>query len=72
MKIPKEIENWLKYEKVRRSGMFNMITQWNLAAECANLNKSEYNEVIKRYSILKTKAEKLYTPTQIDDMIKLI
>lgn len=72
MKIPKEIENWMKYEKVRRSGAFNMITEWKQAAKAAKLSDKDYNSTIKRYSILKSKAEKLYTPTQIDDMIKLI
>lgn len=72
MTIPQEIENWFKYEKVRRGGKFNMIMEWESAAKEANLSKKEYNNVIKRYHILKDKAEELYTPTQIDDMIKLI
>ena len=72
MIISKEIENWLKYEKVRRSGKFNMIMEWKQAAKDAKLSDKDYNSTIKRYLILKSKAEKLYTPTQIDDMIKLI
>lgn len=72
MTIPKEIENWMRYEKVRRSGVFNMITEWKQAAKAAKLSDKDYNSTIKRYSILKSKAEKLYTPTQIDDMLKLI
>ena len=72
MTIPKEIENWLKYEKVRRSGKFNMIMEWKQAAKEANLSDKDYNSTVKRYSVLKSKAEKLYTQTQIDDMIKLI
>jgi hypothetical protein len=72
MTIPKEIENWMKYEKVRRTGMFNMILGYKMASKTAGLSIKEYNEVLKRYHILKEKAEKLYTPTQIDDMIKLI
>ena len=72
MTIPKEIENWLKYEKVRRSGKFNMIMEWKQAAKDAKLSDKDYNYTIKRYSVLKTKVEKLYTQTQIDDMIKLI
>lgn len=72
MTIPKEIENWMKYEKVRRTGMFNMILEYKMASKTAGLSIKEYNEVLKRYHILKEKAEKLYTPTQIDDMIKLI
>lgn len=72
MTIPKEIENWLKYEKVRRSGKFNMIIEWKQAAKDAKLSDKDYASTTKRYSVLKIKAEKLYTPTQIDDMIKLI
>lgn len=72
MTIPKEIENWMRYEKVRRTGMFNMILGYKMASKTAGLSIKEYNEVLKRYHILKEKAEKLYTPTQIDDMIELI
>jgi hypothetical protein len=49
-----------------------MILGYKMASKTAVLSIKEYNEVLKRYHILKEKAEKLYTPTQIDDMIKLI
>ena len=49
-----------------------MIMEWKQAAKDAKLSDKDYNSTIKRYSVLKSKAEKLYTPTQIEDMIKLI
>ena len=41
MTIPKEIENWMKYEKVRRTGMFNMILGYKMASKTAGLSIKE-------------------------------
>jgi hypothetical protein len=45
--------NWLKYEKVRLSGEYNMITEAGFAMYKANLDKDEYVDVMHNYSDLK-------------------
>lgn len=45
-----ELRNFYKYEQVRRSGKFNMITDFELAAQTADLEIDEYRNVIRRYS----------------------
>lgn len=45
--------NWLKYEKVRLSGEYNMITEAGSAMYKANLDKDEYVDVMNNYSDLK-------------------
>ena len=52
-KLTKEQQNWLKYEKVRLSGKYNMITEANLAAKDAELTLNEYSDVIRRYGFIK-------------------
>lgn len=45
--------NWLKYEKVRLSGEYNMITEAGFAMYKANLDRDEYVDVMHNYSDLK-------------------
>lgn len=45
--------NWLKYEKVRLSGEYNMITEAGSAMYKANLDKDEYVDVMNNYSELR-------------------
>ena len=45
--------NWLKYEKVRLSGEYNMITEAGFAMYKANLDRDEYVDVMHNYSELK-------------------
>lgn len=45
-----ELRNFYRYEQVRRSGKFNMITDLELAAQTADLEIDEYRNVIRRYS----------------------
>ena len=52
-KLTKEQQNWLKYEKVRCSGKYNMITEGRLAAKEAGLTLNEYSDIIRRYSFIK-------------------
>ncbi|MBQ9160926.1 MAG: hypothetical protein IJ122_06350 [Methanobrevibacter sp.] len=63
---------WLKYEKVRRSGVYNMITEWQHAAKAAKLSETQYSNVIRRYSVLKTQIEREFTQDEIDDMIERV
>lgn len=51
MEITKEM--FLRYEKVRLSGKYNMIMDSELARNKANLSKEEYIEIIKNYSVYK-------------------
>ena len=43
-------EKFLRYEEVRKSGQFNMITEANKAMDYANLNEDDYWDIIKNYS----------------------
>ena len=52
-KLTKEQENWIKYEKVRRGGKYNMITEGRMAAKEAGLTLNEYSDIIRRYSFIK-------------------
>ena len=47
MKVTKE--EFEAYEKVRRSGKYNMMTQADWAASAANLEYERYIEVLKNY-----------------------
>lgn len=51
MKITKEM--FLRYEKVRLSGKYNMIMDSETARIEACLSKEEYLEIIKQYSVYK-------------------
>ena len=48
MKITKEM--FLRYEKVRLSGKYNMMTEWQLTRKKAHLTKDEYFEILTQYS----------------------
>ena len=48
MTITKEM--FLRYEKVRSSGKYNMIVEWETARKKAHLTKDEYFEIIKQYT----------------------
>lgn len=43
-------DKFLRYEEVRKSGEFNMITEANQAMDYANLNEDDYWDIIKNYS----------------------
>jgi hypothetical protein len=45
-------EDFEAYERVRRGGEFNMITEWPAAAKAASLSREEYLAVIKNYCAL--------------------
>lgn len=48
-----EVLDWQRrYEKVQNEGKYNMITEWNLAAEAANLTEEQYKYVINNYNDL--------------------
>lgn len=48
-------ERFLRYEKVRLSGKYNMITDANNARVKAGLTLEEYFEIIKNYSTYRKK-----------------
>lgn len=43
---------FIKYEKVRRSGKYNMITESSKAAKKAGLSLQDYMNVIRNYNTL--------------------
>lgn len=43
-------DKFLRYEEVRKSGEFNMITEANQAMDYANLNEDDYWDIIQNYS----------------------
>lgn len=43
-------EKFLRYEEVRKSGQFNMITEARYAMDCANLDEDDYWDIIQNYS----------------------
>lgn len=61
---------WGKYERVRRSGEYNMITEAYLAAKAAGLNKEEYIEIVKNYGPIKNDIE--YRYGSVDEFLKRI
>lgn len=59
---------WGKYERVRLSGKFNMITEAHLAAKAAGLTKEEYLAVVKDYGPIKADVE--YRYGSVDKFLK--
>lgn len=68
--MDRDIKDWLKYEKVRQSGEFNMIMEAGQASKKAGLTLQRYTEIIKRYSIILTKLKKSYSEEEINEMVK--
>ena len=48
-------EEFESYKEVQKTGMFNMVTQWFLAAHYANLDQETYWQIIKNYNALAEK-----------------
>lgn len=58
--LDEEERNWVKYEKVRLSGKYNMIVECGKAMYEADLNRDEYLAVMNNYTELKNRViEKL-------------
>lgn len=57
-------ENWkpnfYKYEKVRRSGRYNMIMEANKAIKACSISSREYRDIILSYSTYKRYVEMEY------------
>ena len=47
-------EDFVEYEKVRRSGKFNMIMNWSDAIAETNLSYEQWKKIMKHYQIIKT------------------
>ena len=45
---------YLRYEEVRQSGLYNMLTEAGEARDASGLNEDEYYYVIRNYSYLKS------------------
>lgn len=55
--LPKKVEQFLRYEMVRASGYFNMITEAVTAMRYAGLTQDEYLTVLNHYSDYKKISE---------------
>ena len=56
---PKQLAAWRRYEGVRVSSEFNMITDGSRAGEAARLNRDEYLFCLSNYSALRRATENL-------------
>ncbi len=56
----RKLHNFYLYEKVRRSGKYNMITEATLAAKSAGLDMIDYRKIVLEYSYLQRIAEIRY------------
>ena len=52
--------NFYKYEKVRRSGRYNMITEANKALLACDIDRREYQDIILSYGTYKRYIEAEY------------
>ena len=52
--------NFYKYEKVRRSGRYNMIMEANQAIKACGMSSREYRDIILGYSTYKRYVEAEY------------
>lgn len=62
--------NWLKYEKVRREGRYNMITDIVSASKEAGLSLEEYKDVIRNYDEYKSLVEQMDLDTESEESEK--
>lgn len=60
MNLENFLTSFYRYEKVRRSGKYNMITEPVQAAKAAHLDISDYRFVMKHYSRLTEIIEQRY------------
>lgn len=58
--MEKYYEDFKKYEKVRLSGVYNMITEAPQAAKAAGLSRKAYENIIKKYAIVKMDIQKKF------------
>ena len=68
MAYEKYYKDFKKYELVRRSGMYNMITEAPAAMKAAKLSDRKYRDIIHKYSFIKHELEEEYG--SIDEYLK--
>lgn len=68
MAYEKYYKDFKKYETVRRSGAFNMITEAPEAMKAAKLSDRKYRDILHKYSFIKNEIEKEYG--SIDEFFK--
>lgn len=61
-------KDFKKYEIVRRSGEYNMLTEADRAAKEAGLSQKKYLNIIHKYSFIKEEIEKVYG--SVDEFLK--
>ena len=60
MNYEKYYKDFKKYEIVRRSGAYNMMTEWVAASKAAKLSEKKYKTIIQKYSFIKSDIERNY------------
>ena len=60
MSYEKFYKDFKKYEIVRRSGEFNMITEASAAMKKAKLSDKKYRDVLHKYSFIKSEIEEQF------------
>lgn len=68
MAYEKYYKDFKKYEKVRRSGLYNMMTEWQDAAKDAKLSDKKYRDIIHKYSFIKSEIEREFG--SVDEFLK--
>lgn len=68
--LPEDLKNWIKYERVRMSGKYNMVTEAGYASYEANLSMEDYREVQKNYTDLAMKAIKKIGREKIKELVE--
>ena len=68
--LPEDLKNWIKYERVRMSGKYNMVTEAGYASYEANLSMEDYREVQKNYTDLAMKAIEKIGREKIKELVE--
>lgn len=68
--LPEDLKNWIRYERVRMSGKYNMVTEAGYASYEANLSMEDYREVQKNYTDLAMKAIEKIGREKIKELVE--
>lgn len=68
--LPKRLKDWIKYERVRMSGEYNMITEAGFAMYKANLSAEEYRAVQNHYMDLAEEAIEKIGRDKIKELVE--
>lgn len=63
-------KNWVRFEKVRQSGEYNMITEFSKAMYKANLTRDEYLYIVENYDKIKDSLVEKYGEEKLNQIGK--